>query len=110
MISTEDIPKFMEKNIKITHKKMQTIKTSREYNQLLRDAPAFIFHKTNNFLQAMEAEYIVVLVPPNKFYRFEVLSHDLERKRIIVNNMSFLYISEENFNQIVMDYYPIGVT
>lgn len=110
MLSDDGIPQFMEENIKIAHERMQKVKTDREFNQLLKEAPAFHFHKINNYLQAIEADYIVVLVPPNKYYRFEILFHDPERARIVVDSMEFMRISEEKFNEIVMDYYPIGVS
>ena len=110
MISDKELPEFMKKSLESAYKEMANIKTTEEFKRLLKTAPSFVFAKTNDFMQAIQADYIVVLVAPDKCYQFEVLCHDPFSMRVLVDSIEFKRITEERYNEIVMDNYPIDVT
>jgi len=110
MVSDADLPEFMKKSLLDAYQQMFRVKTRHQFEQLMRNAPSFIFSKTNDFMQAIKADYIVILVPPDKYYEFEVLCHDPYSSRVIVNSMEFKRIAQDKYNQIVMDHYPIDTT
>lgn len=110
MISDLDLPTFMKKSLTDAYQQMSRVKTRQQFEQLMQIAPSFIFSKTNDFMQAIRADYIVVLVPPDKHYEFEVLCHDPYRNRVIVNSMEFKRIAQDKYNEIIMDNYPIDAT
>lgn len=110
MISDNDLPEFMKNSLDSAYKDMAMVKTPADFKRLLRTAPSFVFSKTNDFMQAIRADYIVVLVPPDNYYEFEVLCHDPFSMRIIVNSLEFKRITEEKYNEIIMDNYPIDIS
>jgi hypothetical protein len=105
-----ELPKFMKMSLDDAYKQMTSIKTQQEFQHFMKSAPSFVFTKTNDFMQAIKADYIVCLVSPDKYYKFEVLCHDPYRSRIIVDSMEFKRITTDKYKQIVMDYFPINVT
>jgi hypothetical protein len=110
MVSNADLPEFMKKSLLDAYHQMSRVKTRHQFELLMQSAPSFIFTKTNDFMQAIQADYIIVLVPPDKYYEFEVLCHDPYRSRVIVNSMEFKRITQDKYKQIIMDNYPIDVT
>ena len=110
MLSDDELPKFMEDSLNDVYNRMSRITTNKEFQRLLSIAPAFIYTKINDYLRAIKADYIIVLVPPDKYYEFEILLHDPDRNRVIINSMEFKRITEDKFNELVMDYYPMLAT
>jgi len=110
MISDKDLPAFMKNSLLSAYADMKKVKTTADYKRLLKTAPSFVFTKTNDFIQAIKADYIVILVAPDKYYQFEILCHDPFSMRVLVDNMHFLRITDEKFEQIIMDNYPIDVS
>ncbi len=110
MVSDTDLPEFMKTSLLDAYQQMSRIKTRHQFEQLMQRAPSFIFSKTNDFMQAIKADYIIILVPPDKYYEFEVLCHDPFRSRVIVNSMEFKQVTQDKYNQIIMDHYPIDIT
>lgn len=110
MLSTDELPRFMKNSLNDVYARMARVNTSKEFERILHIAPSFIFVKINDYLKAIKADSIVVLVPPNKYYEFEILYHDPERNRIVINSMEFKLITEDKFKEYIMDYYPMLAT
>lgn len=107
MLSSAELPTFMQGSLIDAYKRMKTVTTSREFKQLINIAPAFIFVKMNDYIRATQADSIVILVPPDRHYEFEILCHDPDRNRIVVNSVEFKLITEESFKDLIMDHYPM---
>lgn len=110
MLSDDTLPQFMKRSLDDAYKRMEHVKNQHQFNQLIRDAPAFKFTKVNDYTQAVKADNIVILVAPDKYYEFEVLCHDPERNRIVINAMEFKRITEEKYAELIMDHYPMLAT
>lgn len=110
MLSDDELPKFMKNSLDDVYNRMSQVTTDKEFQQILRIAPAFMFVKMNDYLRAIEADVIVVLVPPDKYYEFEILLHDPNKNRVVINSMEFKRITEDKFNELIMDHYPMLAT
>lgn len=107
MLSSEALPEFIRQSLKDAYKRMTTIKTQKEFQRLIKDAPAFKFVRINDYTQAIQADNIVVLVAPDKYYEFEILCHNPDECRIVVNDIKFKRITHHKFKELVMDHYPM---
>jgi len=110
MLSGEELPRFLQNSLSDAYTRMEKVQTDQDFKRLINTAPAFVFARTNDFIKATKSDSIVVLVPPNKHYEFEILSHDADRNRIIINSIDFKLITEEKFKELLMDYYPMIAT
>lgn len=107
MISDDSLITYMKDSLTKIYIRMEKSKTDEELNRTIKSAPAFIFKKTFDFLEASKSDFIVVLVPPDKFYKFEILNFDYEKNKIFVDSINFKRITENKFSEIIMDYYPM---
>jgi hypothetical protein len=107
MLSDDTLPKFMQQSLDDVYTRMAVVSSDREFQHLLHIAPSFLFVKTNDYLQAIKSDAIVVLVPPDKHYEFEVLIHDTKRNRVVIDSMEFKRITEDKFKELMMDNYPM---
>ncbi len=110
MLSDDELPKFMQQSLDDVYERMSQINSQKEFKKLIDIAPAFLFTRTNDFLQAIKSDSIVILVPPDRFYEFDILCYDNKKNRVVVNSMEFKQITKEKFKEIVMDHYPMLAT
>lgn len=107
MLSDDELPKFMKDSLDDVYDRMAQVSTNAEFQRILRIAPAFTFVKTNDYLRAISTDAIVVLVPPDRYYEFEILFHDPNKNRVVVNSIEFKRVTEDKFNELIMDHYPM---
>lgn len=101
---------FMEESLTSAKERMEYVQDQRQFEQLLKVAPSFIFDRSNDFIQAVKANDIVVLIKPNLMYRFEVLGHDPQRRRIIVNDLEITEVEPHIIEEIIIDQYPLQLS
>lgn len=110
IIASESLVDFMEDSLNSAKERMKYIKDVTQYRHLLKVAPAFIFDKPNDFIQAVKADIIVVLIKPNTMYKFEILGHDPHRKRIIINDLEIVEVEPSIIEEIIIDQYPLQLS
>lgn len=110
MLSDDELPKFMKDSLDDIYRRMTKVTTDQEFQRILHVAPAFMFRKANDYIRAINSDAIVVLVPPDKYYEFEILLHDPMRNRVVIDSVEFKRITEEKFNELIMDNYPMLAT
>jgi len=107
MLSGIELPRFMQDSLSEIYQRMKTVVTSQEFKHLIDIAPAFVFVKTNDYIRAARADSIIILVSPDQHYKFEILCHDPDKNRIVVNSIKFKRITIESFKDLIMEHYPM---
>lgn len=109
IVGDHSLANEMADSLENAKKRMEYAQIQQHVDQVIRVAPSFIFDRVSDFLQAIKADYIVVLIQPNRMFKFEILAHDPTNRRIIINDLEIIEVEPEEIEEIILDEYPLEI-
>lgn len=109
MVSNIEIAETLKMALLQTYDKMEKITSDRELRIVLNRAPAFIFKKTSDFIEAIKCTHVALLIKPDLIYSFEILTADTKNKKLIINSVEVEKINENEMNDILLTEFPLEI-